>query len=215
MARDNKSLGKFLLTGIPPAPRGVPQIEVSFEIDVNGILKVSAADKGTGREQSIRITNTGGLSTSEVERMRQEAEKFADADRRRVQLVELKNQGDSHIYSYETTLKDNGDVVREELKVEGEEKKKQLLAVFSDPSASVEEAKQRLDDFQQILFAIGADVYGQASRSLDSDESTESHEGSSTPEFSNPSDSPTEEEGLIFNFDDETMTADYERIDVD
>jgi molecular chaperone DnaK len=215
MAKDNKSLGKFLLTGIPPAPRGVPQIEVSFEIDVNGILKVSAADKGTGREQSIRITNTGGLSTSEVERMRQEAEKFADADRRRVQLVELKNQGDSHIYSYETTLKDNGDVVREELKVEGEEKKKQLLAVFSDPSASVEEAKQRLDDFQQILFAIGADVYGQASRSLDSDESTESHEGSSTPEFSNPSDSPTEEEGLIFNFDDETMTADYERIDVD
>ena len=215
MAKDNKSLGKFLLTGIPPAPRGVPQIEVSFEIDVNGILKVSAADKGTGREQSIRITNTGGLSTSEVERMRQEAEKFADADRRRVQLVELKNQGDSHIYSYETTLKDNGDVVREELKVEGEEKKKQLLAVFSDPSASVEEAKQRLDDFQQILFAIGADVYGQASRSLDSDESTESHEGSSTPEFSNPSDSPTEEEGLIFNFDDETMTADYEPVDAD
>ena len=74
MARDNKSLGKFLLAGIPPAPRGVPQIEVSFEIDVNGILKVAAQDKGTGREQSIRITNTGGLSNNEVERMRQEAE---------------------------------------------------------------------------------------------------------------------------------------------
>ncbi|NEQ23607.1 MAG: molecular chaperone DnaK, partial [Microcoleus sp. SIO2G3] len=147
MAKDNKSLGKFLLTGIPPAPRGVPQIEVSFEIDVNGILKVSAADKGTGREQSIRITNTGGLSATEVERMREEAEKFADADRRRVQLVELKNQADSHIYSYETTLKDNGNLVREELKVQGEEKKQKLLAVFNDRSASVEEAKQRLDDF--------------------------------------------------------------------
>lgn len=91
MARDNKSLGKFLLAGIPPAPRGVPQIEVSFEIDVNGILKVSAQDKGTGREQSIRITNTGGLSANEVERMQQQAEMFAEEDRRRIQLVELKN----------------------------------------------------------------------------------------------------------------------------
>ncbi|MBD1804609.1 molecular chaperone DnaK [Microcoleus sp. FACHB-SPT15] len=215
MAKDNKSLGKFLLTGIPPAPRGVPQIEVSFEIDVNGILKVSAADKGTGREQSIRITNTGGLSATEVERMREEAEKFADADRRRVQLVELKNQADSHIYSYETTLKDNGNLVREELKVQGEEKKQKLLAVFSDRSASVEEAKQRLDDFQQTLFAIGADVYGQASRNLDGDESTEPQEESAAPEFRDHSDSPTEEEGLIFDFDDETMTADYEPVDAD
>lgn len=90
MARDNKSLGKFLLTGIPPAPRGVPQIEVTFEIDVNGILKVSAQDKGTGREQSIRITNTGGLSAAEVERMRQEAEMYAEEDRRRMELVALK-----------------------------------------------------------------------------------------------------------------------------
>ena len=103
MARDNKSLGKFLLTGIPPAPRGVPQIEVAFEIDVNGILRVSASDKGTGREQSIRITNTGGLSGAEVERMRVEAEKYAEEDRRRVQIVELKNLADSLFYNYDTT----------------------------------------------------------------------------------------------------------------
>ena len=95
MARDNKSLGKFLLNEIPPAPRGVPQIEVSFEIDVNGILKVSAQDKGTGREQTIRITNTGGLSQSEVEKMRLEAETFAEEDRRRLELIELTNQANT------------------------------------------------------------------------------------------------------------------------
>lgn len=99
MARDNKSLGKFLLAGIPPAPRGVPQIEVSFEIDVNGILQVGAQDKGTGREQSIRITNTGGLSVNEVEKMRQEAEVFAEEDKKRIELVALKNQANNLLHS--------------------------------------------------------------------------------------------------------------------
>jgi molecular chaperone DnaK len=90
MARDNKSLGRFELTGIPPAPRGVPQIEVSFEIDADGILKVAARDKGTGREQSIRITNTGGLTPDEVERMRQEAELNADEDEKRKLVADMK-----------------------------------------------------------------------------------------------------------------------------
>jgi molecular chaperone DnaK len=213
MARDNKSLGKFLLTGIPPAPRGVPQIEVSFEIDVNGILQVSAADKGTGREQRIRITNTGGLSTSEVERMRVEADKYAEEDRRRIQLVELKNQADSLFYSYETTLKDNGDQVREELKAQGKQKKQQLQAALTDSSVSLEEVKQRLDDFQQTLFAIGAAVYQQASPSLDPDDFTEAEEVASTPAFSEYSESASEEEDLILNFDEETVTADYEAVD--
>jgi len=213
MARDNKSLGKFLLTGIPPAPRGVPQIEVSFEIDVNGILQVSAADKGTGREQRIRITNTGGLSTSEVERMRVEADKYAEEDRRRIQLVELKNQADSLFYSYETTLKDNGDQVREELKAQGKQKKQQLQAALTDSSVSLEEVKQRLDDFQQTLFAIGAAVYQQASPSLDPDDLTEAEEVASTPAFSEYSESASEEEDLILNFDEETVTADYEAVD--
>ena len=213
MARDNKSLGKFLLTGIPPAPRGVPQIEVSFEIDVNGILQVSAADKGTGREQRIRITNTGGLSASEVERMRVEADKYAEEDRRRIQLVELKNQADSLFYSYETTLKDNGDQVREELKAQGKQKKQQLQAALTDSSVSLEEVKQRLDDFQQTLFAIGAAVYQQASPSLDPEDFTEAEEVASTPAFSEYSETASEEEDLILNFDEETVTADYEAVD--
>lgn len=215
MARDNKSLGKFLLTGIPPAPRGVPQIEVSFEIDVNGILQVSAADKGTGKEQRIRITNTGGLSASEVERMRVEAEKYAEDDRRRIQLVELKNQADSLFYSYEGTLKESGDLVREELKAQGEEKKQELQQAMADSSISIEEVKQRLEDFQQKLFEIGAAVYQQASPSVDADEFVQTEEVSSTPEFSEPFESPStsEEDDLILNFDEETVTADYEAVD--
>jgi molecular chaperone DnaK len=215
MARDNKSLGKFLLTGIPPAPRGVPQIEVSFDIDVNGILNVSAADKGTGREQSIRITNTGGLNSSEVERMRQEAEQFAEEDRRRMQLVELKNQAESLFYSYESTLKDNADLVREDLKAQGEKKKQQLQAALKDPSMAVEEVKQQLESFQQTLFTIGAAVYQESAPDLEPDEISESEEELASPvEVSEPSESEPEEEELILNFDDETVNnTDYETVD--
>ena len=214
MARDNKSLGKFLLTGIPPAPRGVPQIEVSFEIDVNGILQVSAADKGTGKAQRIRITNTGGLSASEVERMRVEAEKYAEEDRRRIQLVELKNQADSLFYSYETTIKESGDLIREDLKAQGEQKKQLLQEAMADSSVSIEEVKQQLDDFQQTLFAIGAAVYQQASPSPETEEFIETEEVSSTQEFSEPVEtSAQEDDDLILNFDEETVTADYEAVD--
>lgn len=215
MARDNKSLGKFLLAGIPPAPRGVPQIEVSFDIDVNGILNVSAADKGTGREQSIRITNTGGLSGGEVERMRQEAEQYAEEDRRRMQLVELKNQAESLFYSYESTLKDNADLVREDLKAQGEKKKQQLQAALKDPSITVEDVKQQLEDFQQTLFTIGAAVYQQSAPDLEPDEISESEEELASPvEVSEPEESEPEEEELILNFDDETVNnADYETVD--
>lgn len=215
MAKDNKSLGKFLLTGIPPAPRGVPQIEVSFEIDVNGILQVSAADKGTGKAQRIRITNTGGLSASEVERMRVEAEKYAEEDRRRIQLVELKNQADSLFYSYETTIKESGDLIREDLKSQGEQKKQLLQEAMADSSVSIEEVKQQLDDFQQTLFAIGAAVYQQAAPATETEEFIETEEVSSTQEFSEPVETSAQEDNddLILNFDEETVTADYEAVD--
>jgi molecular chaperone DnaK len=215
MARDNKSLGKFLLTGIPPAPRGVPQIEVSFEIDVNGILQVSAADKGTGKAQRIRITNTGGLSASEVERMRVEAEKYAEEDRRRIQLVELKNQADSLFYSYETTIKESGDLIREDLKAQGEQKKQLLQEAMADSSVSIEEVKQQLEDFQQTLFAIGAAVYQQAAPSPETEEFIETEEVFSTQEFSEPVETAAQQEDddLILNFDEETVTADYEAVD--
>jgi molecular chaperone DnaK len=165
MARDNKTLGSFVLTGIPPAPRGTPQIEVAFEIDVNGILKVAASDKGTGREQSLRITNTGGLSASEVERMRQEAEMFAEQDRKRLELIELKNQAEHLLQSYFVTLRDNKDLITEEFKAQADEKVAVLKAAFADPASTIEAIEQRLQDFQQNLFALGASVYEQANRS--------------------------------------------------
>ncbi|MBD2446460.1 molecular chaperone DnaK [Nostoc sp. FACHB-152] len=212
MARDNKSLGKFLLAGIPPAPRGVPQIEVSFEIDVNGILKVSAQDKGTGREQSIRITNTGGLSNNEVERMRQEAEIFAEEDKKRKEFVELKNQADNLLTSYESTLKDNANFIGEQMKALANEKLVQLQAVMTNPGISLQEFQNCLDDFQQTLFAIGADVYNRANGQV-----LNEVEGVSDERLTSASEHPAS--GTLipqFNFDfDEEMTAqaDYEAID--
>jgi molecular chaperone DnaK len=222
MAKDNKSLGKFLLTGIPPAPRGVPQIEVSFEIDVNGILKVGAADKGTGREQSIRITNTGGLSSNEVERMRQEAEKFAELDRRRIQLVELKNQADSQFYSYDTTIKENQELLSkisqaQTLQAQAEEKRAAIQTALADTANSdVENVKQEIEEFQQILFAIGNLIYINASQNTD--EGTIDDGLTSTPEFDMSPESTINEneiDGLILDFEDETVTADYEAVDAD
>ena len=109
LARDNRTLGRFQLTGIPPAPRGVPQIEVTFDLDANGIVNVSARDKATGKEQKITITSSSGLSKEEVDRMMREAESHADDDRRKKEEIELRNQGDQAVYGAEAFLKENGD----------------------------------------------------------------------------------------------------------
>lgn len=211
MARDNKSLGKFLLTGIPPAPRGVPQIEVSFEIDVNGIMQVAAQDKGTGREQSIRITNTGGLSALEIEKMRQEAEVFAEEDKKRIEMVALKNQADNLLGSYESTLRNNAHLISDSMKQSADEKLSQLQAISNNTSVSIHEFQQRLEEFQQALFAIGAEVYNRAGNSqpgeiveITNTSSIESNNGvneNMTPQFN-------------FDFEEEAAAlADYEAID--
>ncbi|GAB4139416.1 MAG: molecular chaperone DnaK [Cyanobacteria bacterium J069] len=221
MVKDNKSLGKFQLTGIPPAPRGVPQIEVSFEIDADGILQVSARDKGTGREQSIRITNTGGLSDVEVERMRQEAEIYAEEDQNRRLLVEYRNQADILFNNYETTLRENGDLIPEDYKVQAAEKVAELRAAIADRTLDVESVKVRLDALQHALFAIGSTIYQQATA-----EQTGYGETGYSSEFSdiddptiawtngNGTDDLTERLEDDFSFEtDETVTADYEAVD--
>ena len=230
MARDNKSLGKFLLAGIPPAPRGVPQIEVAFEIDVNGILKVAAQDKGTGREQSIRITNTGGLSSDEVERMRQEAEAYAEDDERRRQVVELKNQFEGLFHSYQTTLTENAAFITDDLKIQASEKEQLLRAAISDPDISVEDMQQKIEDFQQTLFAIGAAVYQHANQTVDDEKDEVSSVTEAEPQVLGADDIPEpsmmqdegedenededEDEEFSFDFDDDdTVSADYEAID--
>ncbi len=161
MAKDNKSLGRFLLTGIPPAPRGVPKIEVAFDIDVNGILKVSAQDRGTGREQTVSITNTGGLNKVDIERMRKEAETYAQDDWRRLQLVELKNQSDALFHTYDTALKDNGHLIDDRLREQAETTAKELQMLLLEPSANLENVQQLIDKLQQQIFAMGAAVYQQ------------------------------------------------------
>lgn len=217
MATDNNSLGRFVLAGIPPAPRGMPQIEVSFEIDVNGILKVAAQDKGTGREQSIRITSTGGLSTSEIERMRQEAEIYAEQDKKRIDLIDLKNQAENLIYSYESTLKDNGNLIAQELKLQAEESITLVRGLFVDPEVTTERVHQQIDNFQQLLLTIGTSVYQKANSSgaSDSIETTILPTNrETTPQSTKASGSITQEEfDLDFAEDDSTVTVDYEAIE--
>lgn len=207
MAKDNKSLGRFVLNRIPPALRGTPQIEVAFEIDVNGILKVSAQDKGTSREQSILITNTGGLSASEVERMRQEAEIYAEQDKRHIAMVELRNQADTLFYSYESTLKDNGNLIGERLKAQATAKAAELKVALNDTAITVEAAKQKLNDFQQTLFAIGANVYNQAKQEANP------FAASNNDPTSDPLSTLTSQEDLNVDFEDATVTTDYEAIE--
>ncbi|MFN7217964.1 molecular chaperone DnaK [Microcystis sp.] len=159
MARDNKTLGKFLLTGIPPAPRGMPQIEVAFEIDVNGILKVAASDQGTGKEQSILISHTGGLKPNEIEKMRLEAEKYAEFDRSRLQMIDIRHQSDSLFYSYEVTLRENSELVATDIRQLADQKRQQLEIALRDPSLSPEKLKTTLEEFRQIVLEIGTRIY--------------------------------------------------------
>jgi chaperone protein DnaK len=157
--RDNKSLGNFRLDGIPPAPRGVPQIEVKFDIDANGILSVTARDKGTGKSQDIKITGASTLSSDDVERMVKEAEKFADEDKKRREAVDTKNQADSMAYQTQKQLKELGDKAPADVKQKVEAKLKELQdAIASDNTASMKAAMEALN---QEVMAMGQAVYQQ------------------------------------------------------
>ncbi|MGG6237073.1 molecular chaperone DnaK [Nodosilinea sp. AN01ver1] len=210
MAKDNKSLGKFELTGIPPAPRGVPQIEVSFEIDADGILKVAALDKGTGRAQSICITNTGGLSDGEVDRMRLEAETYADEDGRRRQLAELTNRADNLFYSYEATLRDHGGLLNDLARADLEEKANELRAATQSPSIDVGTFQACIDALQSAIFAIGTNVYRDADGSVDVDMDIETADFANVEAGADGYDEATYDGGSEL---DATVTADYEAID--
>ncbi len=167
MADDNKSLGRFILDGIPPSSRGVPQIEVSFEIDANGILQVSATDKATNKKQSIRIEGSCGASDEEVEKMRKEAETHAEEDKKKKDLIELRNQAEALIYSCERTLKDAKDKIPAEAVKEIEGKVAELKK--AKDSDNIEEIKRESDELSSAIQKIGAELYknqqGQAGQS--------------------------------------------------
>ncbi len=160
MAADNKTIGRFELVGIPPAPRGVPQIEVTFDIDANGILNVSAKDLATGKEQSIRIQASSGLTEEEIERMKKDAELHAEEDRKRKELVEARNQADSLIYSTEKNLKELGDKVDEATKKLIDEKTQALKkAMEGDDIAAIKSAQ---DELMQAAHKVAEMMYQQA-----------------------------------------------------
>ncbi|PKO07280.1 MAG: molecular chaperone DnaK [Chloroflexi bacterium HGW-Chloroflexi-3] len=159
MATDNKSLGKFVLDGIPPAPRGVPQIEVTFDINANGILNVNAVDKATNRSQNITITASSGLNDAEVEKMRKEAEMHAEEDKRRKQLVEARNHADNLIYQTEKMLRENADKI-------DSEKKQQIDTKISDLRSKVtgddvEGIQKLIQEVEELIQQVGASMYQQ------------------------------------------------------
>jgi len=157
MARDNKSLGRFILDGIPPAPRGVPQIEVTFDIDANGILNVSAVDKATGRDAHITITASSGLSEQEIKQMVRDAEQHAEEDRQHKEEVETRNTADQAIYAAEKTLRDMGDKVPDGIKKEVEAKAEALKAIKD--SGDVVQIRQKTQELGQALQKVGAAAY--------------------------------------------------------
>ena len=159
MANDNKSLGKFILDGLPPAPRGVPQIEVTFDIDANGILKVTAKDKATGRMQHITITASSGLSEAEIEKMRKDAEAHADDDRKRKDLIEARNQADNTAYAADKAIKEFGDKIPTEIRSEVETKTAEVRKAAEGEDVSV--IKSATEALNEVIQKIGASVYQQ------------------------------------------------------
>ena len=157
MAQDNKTLGRFILDGIPPAPRGTPQVEVSFDIDANGILNVSAKDKATGKSQSIKIEGSAGISKEEVEKMKKDAEIHAADDKKKQETIEVKNTADALVYTCEKTLKDSGDKIKPEDKKLVEDK----IASLKDTQKSdnIEEIKTKTKDLSETIQKIGAELY--------------------------------------------------------
>jgi molecular chaperone DnaK len=159
MAADNKSLGKFILDGIPPAPRGIPQVEVTFDIDANGIIKVTAQDKATSRSQNIIITASSGLDKDEIERMRKDAEVHSEEDRRRKELIEVRNQADNAVYTAEKALRDLGEKVPADIKKNVEDQAAKVREVI--PGSDMDAIRKETEELMRIVQQIGAAAYQQ------------------------------------------------------
>ncbi len=159
MAADNKSLGRFILDGIPPAPRGVPQIEVSFEIDSNGILNVKATDKATNKEQHITITGSGNIAEDEIEKMKQEAEKYAEEDKQKQQAVETRNKAESLVLQSERTLKEAGDKVGDDVKKPVQEKIDALKKLLEDQETKPDDLQKAYDELSAEIQKVGEQMY--------------------------------------------------------
>ena len=194
MAADCRSLGKFILDGIPPAPRGLPQIEVTFDIDANGILSVTAKDKATGKSQSVKIEGSSGLSKEEIERLKQEAEIYAEEDKKKKELVEVRNNAENLIYTAEKSLNDAKGKISDDLVKRVEEKIKELKEVKDKDDKEAIEAK--IKEFSQVLSEIGQELYKnqQAGPSQPPPEETSPEEKTEDEDKEKPKDADFKEE---------------------
>src|SRR5690606_15654504 len=193
MAADNKLLGNFDLTEIPPAPRGIPQIEVTFDIDANGIVNVSAKDKGTGREQKIQIQASSGLSEADIEKMVKDAEEHAAEDKARKEKVEVQNQADSLVHATEKQLQEHGDKIDSSLKSEIETALAELKEVKED--GETETIKAKMEALQAASMKLGEALYAQSQTEASAGETGGASESTST--------------------DDDVVDADFEEVDDD
>jgi molecular chaperone DnaK len=189
LAKDNRSLGRFILDGIPPAPRGVPQVEVAFDIDANGIVNVRAHDKGTGREQRITIQASSGLSKDEVDRMVRDAESHAEDDRRRREEVEVRNEADNASYTAEKTLRDLGDRIPADLKSDVDSKIAEVRAALG--TDDIERMRSAKDALQQAMYKVSEQIYAAGSG------------GASAEGEGQPSGSPADDDTVDAQFKEE------------
>ena len=201
MAKDNKTLGRFQLTDIPPAPRGVPQIEVEFEIDKNGIVHVSAKDKGTGNSENITIKSTSGLSEEEIEEMVKDAEEHEEEDKKRVEKIETRNEADALVHQTEKTLKDAGDKVPAEIKDKVEAAKDELEKALEGDD--IDEIKAKMEALTEELTELSSELYSQA-------EGAQAGAGAAGAQPGAQGRAQTES-----SEDDNTVDVDYEEVDED
>merc|ERR1711968_415133 len=159
MAADNNLLGQFDLVGIPPAPRGVPQIEVAFDIDANGIVNVSASDQGTGKEQQITIRSSGGLSKEEMERMAQDAEAHAEADKKKRETIEIRNEADAAVHNTKKNLDEHKENLPQEVQDDVQTKIVELEQLLSQDEVDAEEVRKSVDELQQSAMKMGEAIY--------------------------------------------------------
>jgi molecular chaperone DnaK len=204
MAAHNKSIGRFHLDGIPPAPRGVPQIEVTFDIDANGILHVSAKDLGTGKEQKITITASSGLSEGDIKNMVKDAEKFADEDQKSREAAETFNHADNLVYQTEKLLKEHGSKVPDEKKTQVETAIKALKDAIKGKNP--DEIKAKMEELNNVVQAMSAELYSQA-KTQAHDKDGKPNEGEGGPSEENKS------KGGAGKGGDDAIDADFEMVD--
>ena len=202
MAKDNKALGQFDLVGLPPAPRGVPQIEVTFDIDANGIVNVSAKDKGTGKEQQIQIQASGGLSDADIDKMVNEAQTHAEEDKSKKETVETRNQADSMVYSTEKSLAEHGDKLDVKDKEAIEKSIGDLKDILKDENADGSEIKAKLEALNSAAMKLGEIMYKQNPQDNQKTGAEQAEEGSE-----NKKEKGTEDENVV--------DADFEEVDED